>query len=54
MDVAYIRDGSVVHTDETLILACLLHSKGTGRGRGKDDLTTVQAIMKDPNLDRRK
>ena len=48
MDVAYIRDGNVTHTDESVILACLLHSKG--KGRGTQDMTEVQRIMKDQNL----
>lgn len=49
MDVAYIRDGHVTHTDESVILACLLHSKG--KGRGTDDMKEVQRIMKDKNLE---
>lgn len=49
MDVAYIRDGNLIHTDESVILACLLHSKG--KGRGTEDMTEVQRIMKDKNLE---
>jgi hypothetical protein len=49
MDLAYIRDGDVTHTDEAVILACLLHSKG--KGRGTDDHKHVQRIMKDRNLE---
>jgi len=49
MDLAYIRDGRVVHTDESVILACLIHTKG--KGRGTDDYKDVQRIMKDKNLD---
>jgi hypothetical protein len=49
MDIAYIRDGHVTHTDESVILACLLHSKG--KGRGTNDMTEVQRIMKDKNLE---
>jgi hypothetical protein len=49
MDLAYIRDGDVTHTDEAVILACLLHSKG--KGRGTADHKEVQRIMKDRNLE---
>jgi hypothetical protein len=49
MDLAYIRDGAVMHTDEAVILACLLHSKG--KGRGTSDHKEVQRIMKDRNLE---
>jgi hypothetical protein len=49
MDVAYIRDGHVMHTAESVILACLLHTKG--KGRGTPDMKDVQRIMKDRNLD---
>ncbi len=49
MDLAYIRDGRVIHTDESVILACLLHSKG--KGRGTEDMRQVQRIMKDQNLE---
>lgn len=49
MDIAYIRDGRVLHTDEAVILACLLHSKG--KGRGTEDMVQVQRIMKDHNLE---
>ena len=48
MDRAYIRDGKVLHTDESVILACLLHTKG--KGRGTEDMTEVQRIMRDQNL----
>lgn len=48
MDVAYIRDGDLVHTDESLILACLLHAK-SGEGRKGKDMEEVQKIMKDHN-----
>lgn len=49
MDLAYIRDGAVTHTDEAVILACLLHT--TGKGRGSADHKDVQRIMKDRNLE---
>jgi hypothetical protein len=52
MDHAYIRDGNVLHTDESVILACLLHTKG--KGRGTKDMTDVQRIMKDANLEEKK
>ncbi len=49
MDVAYIMDGHVMHTDESVILACLIHSRG--KGRGTKDMKDVQRIMKDKNLE---
>lgn len=52
MDLAYIRDGQVTHTDESVILACLLHTKG--KGRATPDMTDVQRIMRDKNLDKSK
>lgn len=52
MDVAYIRDGNVIHTDEAVILACLVHTKG--KGRGTDDMKDVQRIMRDRNTKTRK
>lgn len=51
MDLAYIRDGLVTHTDESVILACLLHTKGKGRGTKSKDFVDVQRIMKDVNLE---
>lgn len=48
MDIAYIRDGNLIHTDESVILACLLHTKG--KGRATPDMTDVQRIMKDRNV----
>lgn len=49
---AWIRNGSsnAVITGEALILACLLHS--TGSGRNSDDMKTVQSLMDDINLDK--
>lgn len=47
MDIAYIRDGRLTHTDESVILACLLHSKG----RRSKDMSDVQKIMHDHNLE---
>jgi hypothetical protein len=49
MDVAYIWDRHVLHTDESVILACLLHTKG--QGRSSSDMKDVQRIMKDKNLE---
>lgn len=46
---AYIRDGHNLHTGEALLLACLLHAKG--KSRKSDDMTEVQRIMRDRNLD---
>ncbi len=36
-------------TGEPLILACLLHTRGTGRE--SDDFKTVQELMQDINLE---
>jgi hypothetical protein len=49
MDVAYIFDRKVLHTGESVILACLLHAKG--RSRRSADMADVQRIMRDPNRD---
>lgn len=53
MDLAYIRDGKLVHTDEAVILACLFHSKGN-KGRNskltEEDVNYVRRMMKDKNL----
>lgn len=48
---AYIRDGDTLHTGEAVLLACLLHAKG--KGRDSEDMTEVQRIMRDKNLDKR-
>lgn len=45
---AYLRDGSAMHTGESLLLACLLHAKG--KGRDSTDMRDVQKIMHDKNL----
>ena len=47
---AYLRDGNQTHTGEALLLACLMHAKG--RGRDSADMTDVQRIMKDINLEK--
>lgn len=47
---AYIRDDKTFHTGEAVLLACLLHAKG--KGRNTDDMTDVQKIMRDRNLDK--
>lgn len=49
MDIAYIRDGKYIHTDEALILACLL--KAHGKGRNSDAMRDLQKLMKDRNLE---
>jgi hypothetical protein len=45
---AYIRDGRTTHTGEAVLLACLLHAKGSNRK--SDDMKDVQRIMKDRNV----
>lgn len=44
---AWLRSGDVIHSGEALLLACLMHAKGTNRKSAayKD----VQRIMKDVN-----
>lgn len=49
MDVAYIRDGDIVHTGEALLLACLLKAQGKTR-RGKREVEKVAQMLDDPNL----
>lgn len=52
MDLAYIRDGKITHTDEAVILALLTHTRG--KGRGTKDMDDVRRIMRDKNLTPRK
>jgi hypothetical protein len=47
MDIAWLRDGSTVHTGEALLLACLLRVKG--KSRRSEAMKDVQRIMKDVN-----
>lgn len=47
---AYIRDGKNIHTGEAVLLACILHAKG--KSRESADMTDVQRIMHDRNLDK--
>lgn len=49
MDNAYLWDRNTIHTGEALLLACLLHSKG--QSRASKDMTDVQKIMRDKNLE---
>lgn len=44
---AYIRDNDTYHTGEALLLACLLHAKGSSRK--SDAMKDVQRIMRDRN-----
>lgn len=53
MDRAYLRDGSVFHTGEALLLALLVHTKGKTK-RGAEEMNHIAKIMNDPNLDKRK
>ena len=47
---AYMRDGKHTHTGEALLIACLLHAKGSGRD--SKDMADVRRIMRDHNLNR--
>lgn len=53
MDRAYLRDGSLIHTGEALLVALLLHTKGKTR-RGQNELEQVSKMLDDPNLNKRK
>lgn len=52
MDRAWLRDGEVIHVDEALLLAVLLHAKGKSR-KNRTDMEHVARLMKDPNRNRR-
>lgn len=52
IDLAWIRNGSTLVTGEALILATLMHTQG--KSRRSDDMKTVQKIMKDVNLDKKR
>jgi hypothetical protein len=45
---AWVRNGDSIVTGEALILACLLHTHGSGRN--SDDMKVVQSLMNDVNL----
>lgn len=51
MDIAYLRDGDIIHTGESLVLALLLHAKGKSR-RGQDEMSHLSKMMNDPNTRR--
>lgn len=53
MDRAYLRDGSVIHTGEALLLALLVHAKGKTK-RGQNELEQVSKMLNDPNLNRKR
>ena len=52
MDRAYIRDGDIVQTGEAVVLACLMQA--TGKSRKSTDMTDVQRIMRDKNLNKKR
>jgi len=53
MDLAYIRDGKLVHTDEALVLALLIATKGK-TNRGADEVKHLAAMLDDPNIEKPK
>lgn len=53
MDRAYLRDGSLVHTGEALLVALLLHTKGKTK-RGQSELEQVSKMLDDPNLNKKR
>lgn len=52
MDLAYIRDGHILHTGEAVLLAVIAHTRG--KGRRSDDMKDVQRIMRDRNYNKKK
>jgi predicted RecA/RadA family phage recombinase len=53
MDLAYIRDGSLVHTGEALVLALLIATRGKTQ-RGADEVKHLAAMLDDPNIDKKR
>ena len=53
MDVAYIRDGDVVHRGEALLLAVLLHAKGRTK-RASNEMQEVAKMLDDPNINKKR
>lgn len=53
MDRAYLRDGSVIHTGEALLLAMLVHARGK-TARNIDEVKQVARMLDDPNQSPRK
>lgn len=53
MDIAWLRDGDTIHTDEALVLALLLHTKGKSK-RGQDEVEQVARMLNDPNQRKKK
>lgn len=49
MDIAWLRDGNILVTDEALVLAMLVHTRG--KGRGTEDETFIRKLFKDQNLE---
>lgn len=48
MHRAYILDRKLVHTGESVMLACLLRAKGNSRK--SDDMADTKKIMRDQNI----
>ena len=53
MDLAYIRDGKLVHTGEALVLALLITTKGKTK-RGADEVKHLATMLDDPNVEKPK
>jgi len=53
MDLAYIRDGKLVHTDEALVLALLVSTRGK-TNRGQDEVKHLAKMLDDPNQEKPK
>lgn len=50
MDIAYLRDGDVIHRGEALVLALLIHAKGK---RNPNEVNQVAKMLDDPNVRKR-
>lgn len=53
MDLAYIRDGKLTHTDEALVLALLVATRGKTK-RGSEEVNHLAKMLDDPNQEKPK
>ncbi|QIN94099.1 hypothetical protein PP459_gp134 [Streptomyces phage Wakanda] len=53
MDLAYVRDGKLVHTGEALVLALLIATRGKTK-RGNDEVKHLAKMLDDPNQEKPK
>lgn len=50
INTAYIRDGKLKHTGESVLLACLMKVRGHAN-RPRAEVEELGKVMRDPNLD---